>query len=121
MNLNLTLLVQALHFFIAYMLIERLLFKPVLKAMNDDEEQLHTLRVELEAEKTTMQEIKHTKEIKWQECRAYFALHRPVHELPARFVTEQSASIKPVVTSPSVLENAKRSIVSTVVNKAKEA
>ncbi len=120
MNLNLTLLVQAFNFFIAYMLIDRLFFDPVLKNIQEDTDRVMGLQAALESEKVSLQQSKSTMEIRWQECRSYFFKHRPLKEFTDSFITEAAMPLHLKKLNYRALETAKDKIVSSLVTKLRE-
>lgn len=97
-SLNATLIVQAIHFFIAYLILRFLLFRPALALMNKERssiEQLHYTIAQTK-EHVTKQQIVLCQE--WEACRNFFVQNRPLIEHPDRFVF-RSITPSPTYTS----------------------
>lgn len=116
MTLNLTLLVQAIHFFIAYVLINRLLLKPALKVITDEKEKRDLLQARLEQEKMNVDRARKVMGNRWGECRAYFAHHRPLKEFYSLLV---DTTVPLTLEKPSSKEinRLKQELVSVLVSR----
>mgnify|MGYP000535338404 CR=1 FL=1 len=63
MNINLTLIAQGIHFFIAYILVRKLLFEPVSKLIENEQaiqKKLHQIRRSIESQVSAAEETKRT-------------------------------------------------------------
>lgn len=88
--INLTLIVQIVHFLIAYVLISKFFLKPGYDAVKSDENRLRQIRslIEEEQQQVAAKELK--KRSRWQACQQYFYKNRPV-------VETQRAGLVPLV------------------------
>lgn len=75
--LNLTLIVQMVHFIGAYMLITRYLLKPGYEAVKADEESLHQLRTSIVHEQEKIAQGSLHKYEQWRLCQQKFMVNRP--------------------------------------------
>lgn len=79
MNLNATLLVQGIHFLIAYGTIRFLFLKPVLRELNQEKQELDGLESVLTGNKEAYEKERMIAHTIAHEQHAYFAAHTPQH------------------------------------------
>ncbi len=78
MNLNATIVVQALNFFITFWIVRFLLIKPVMAALSADQKVINDLQSSIESSKQHITCTMVQRERMWDSARDVF-----VHELPA--------------------------------------
>ncbi len=80
LTINLTLIVQIVHFLIAYVLISKFFLRPGYEAVKSDENRLRQIRslIEEEQQHVAAKELK--KRSRWQACQQYFHKNRPIVE-----------------------------------------
>ena len=81
MEINITLFIQGINFYIAYILFKVMLFKPALAVLDDQQANKQSLLAEIESRKETYALAHDAKDQQWHECQNYFAHHRPVIKL----------------------------------------
>jgi hypothetical protein len=77
MNINLTLVVQLVHFLIAYWIIRALLVRPTVGAVSIEREEHAHLKNALEIGKRIVAEREREKVRRWEQCQALFAKSIP--------------------------------------------
>jgi hypothetical protein len=77
MNVNATLLVQMLNFFIVYLMLRRLLFKPVVAIIQHEESQEKALHDIIDQQKKSLDIQEKERQRNWYVCQEYFANHQP--------------------------------------------
>jgi hypothetical protein len=77
MNLNLTLFVQMGNFFIAYLLISKMLLKPGLAVLQASDARRQQLRTYVMEEQERLLVNKNHKLELWRACQRYFKTHQP--------------------------------------------
>ncbi len=80
MQINLTIVVQMIHFLFAYLILSKFFLRPGYDALKEDDERLHNLRSVLIQEQEILAQKKEYKRSRWQICQNYFYKHRPVFE-----------------------------------------
>lgn len=100
-SLNATLIVQAIHFFIAYLILRFLLFRPALALINKERSAIEQVHYTIGQTKEHLTEQQLVLREEWQACRDFFAQNRPLIEHPDRFVFR---SITPAPTYTSLPE-----------------
>jgi len=76
-SVNFTLVFQAINFLIAYIMIRKLLLRPVVEALHEDERQYgqHVEMIEVQRERVR---VKNSEiEDRWKECQHEFKEHEP--------------------------------------------
>ncbi len=91
-SLNLTLLVQMVHFIGAYQFITRYFLKPGYKAIKEDDERAHQIRTSILYQQNASAERSLYKDEQWRACQEQFMLNRPVLDtiLPPKASSEPS-------------------------------
>ncbi|MBA3954621.1 hypothetical protein H0X48_04870 [Candidatus Dependentiae bacterium] len=93
MTVNLTLVLQAFHFFIAYGIVSRLVLKPALRLIEKEKAVTATLLDEILAQQALLITKQEHKRESWQRCQQYFNENKPLLEqVPTRL--ELSVSIE---------------------------
>lgn len=109
-DINVTLLIQAVHFAIAYLLIRTFILKPILQVIYQ-KERAHNDIISLlnrRKEQVTLQEQE--KKQQWRNCQKYFALHTPDlhHPLLHVYRLPSSAIVQPTFTASEIKEQTKK-------------
>ena len=97
MNVNATLIVQAINFGIAYMVISRYFLRPALELIETDEKNQKHLRHLLVTEQTNLGQLKQHKKELWVNFQNYFNLTKPAvfYLFPHKFFTSVANYPKP--------------------------
>ena len=77
LTLNLTLVVQMAHFFIAYLLIAKFFLSPGYEAVKSDDDRIRQLTALIVDEQEKLAEKQEYKRSRWQQCQNYFYQNRP--------------------------------------------
>ena len=77
MNINATFFIQLFHFFIAYIILDRLLLRPWFSIIQDDEQTKATLNVSLDEARQQVHEKELLKQRLWEEARHTFSKATP--------------------------------------------
>ena len=77
MNVNATLIVQMFNFFIVYLMLRRLLFKPVVAIIQHEEAQKKALHDIIAQQKKSLDIQEKERQRHWYACQEYFATHQP--------------------------------------------
>ena len=77
MNINITLIIQGCNFFIAYMLIRFLLFKPVFAFIKKEWDERDGLNAQITEGKKSVEEKAIISDKQWGQCRNYFSKYAP--------------------------------------------
>jgi len=77
MNINITLIIQAGNFFIAYLLIRFLLFKPVVAFLKKEWDEKNILHTDIVDGKKSIADKTMISDQQWLGCRHYFSDHAP--------------------------------------------
>jgi len=77
MNINATLIVQACNFFIAYVILRMLFFKPVVAALRQDQAHLDGLVGQLTEKRKLLLALEHSRQEQWQQVQQEFSSHVP--------------------------------------------
>ncbi len=112
MNINATIFVQAFNFFVAYILLRILLFKPVYAAIRHDEAVEQALVDGIARSKKKLEQKEREREQQWQECRRYCAESQP-RVLGAELFFRD---ITPMVVYPSISDEQVAQAVQEVVH-----
>lgn len=77
LKLNSTLIVQAVHFFIAYCVIRWVIFKPAVAVVMHEDALFTSLRSDVAERQSTIEQKNHELATHWSSCKLYFARHAP--------------------------------------------
>jgi F0F1-type ATP synthase membrane subunit b/b' len=92
MNINATIFVQAINFFIVYCLLRSFLFKPVISIIDSGHaEDLKLLGIIAQQKKDIAIQEKELDDY-WQTCREYFQAHRPSLQQSRQINVENSSA-----------------------------
>ncbi len=102
--INITLLFQVIHFFIAYLIIRGLILKPVLTIIQQEKSVRETLLSSLQQIKERIAINEQERLNIWMRCKNYFAAHNPSREKFTRHKPVPTVSLIPL-DSATVQEN----------------
>ena len=94
MNINFTLVVQLINFFIAYILIERLLLRPAVAIIREEDEERFKLQNLVAFNKERLEQKEFDKQQEWRSLQEIFAKSIP------RTITPELEVIKQVMIEP---------------------
>lgn len=115
LNIELTLLIQAINFFVTYKILDYLLVRPATTFILQDKKTVETLEKKIFDEKETLHRYEEEKKEKWHECKAYFKSTSPVG-IPETVVSlVESASIEPAEISQTSLRKMKTEISDALI------
>lgn len=77
MNINFTLIIQVCNFFIAYILLRRFFFRPVIGIITEEEIAKSTIYTAIEEQRQFLQSQREIGQKQWNDCRTYFMNRRP--------------------------------------------
>lgn len=77
MNVNITLCVQCLNFFITYLFLRYALFKPVIKIILNEESQNAQIQYEIAQQQACIAEQFHLRQLHWQEFETHCQFNKP--------------------------------------------
>ncbi len=77
MYINATLLVQILHFLIAYIILRTLFFGPALRELEAEKRERVLLEDGIQAVRLALEKKQSTREAQWQEVRRFYIINRP--------------------------------------------
>ena len=77
MNINATVIVQAINFFIVYVLLRFFLFKPAVAMLDSENSEEETLLGMINQQKKSIEIQEKERQRYWYACREYFKMHRP--------------------------------------------
>ena len=76
-QINLSLFVQVFNFFIAYVILERLLIRPAIEEIKQENIDMLKIQKNLETEKMLFEQIKKARENQWPVCKEYLREKSP--------------------------------------------
>jgi hypothetical protein len=77
MNVNATVFVQALNFFITYVMLRHFLFRPTVAIIEHEHAQEAALRDIIEQQKKSLEIQEKERQRHWYICQEYFNIHQP--------------------------------------------
>ncbi len=84
--INGTLIVQAINFFIGYLLLRFLLLKPVVTAVQEGEQEEIAVRTDIKKAQEALVVREEEKQKEWRKCQQFFMQHVPTIDDPHLFV-----------------------------------
>lgn len=115
MNINMTLIIQAIHFCIVYCMVRYFLFRPVIAIIEHKNAQQDALNAIIDQQKKSLAIQEKERQNNWTICREYFSLHQPdlFHQKQSFFdekeyeiPTVDSSSIEPITATATQLSSA---------------
>jgi hypothetical protein len=94
MNFNITFFIQAFHFFIAYIILTRILLKPAVSLFAQEKKHQDRLMQEIAHERMRLTDAQEDKHKRWLYCQRSFKEHAPTLDVSTS-TTEYKAIEKP--------------------------
>jgi len=91
MELNATIVVQAVNFFIVYWMLRRFLFKPVVAIIEHEEAQEIAMLDIIDQQQKSLEIQEKERQRHWYICQEYFTLHQP--QLPRKTLLDENDEI----------------------------
>jgi len=117
MNINLTLIVQGINFFIAYGIMRIFLLKPAVQAIQDEEAQQAKLNTVIRQQEQSMAIKGGERQRYWQVCRDYFKDNKPIIDQSLLLINKIPEIFVPVVPAGLVdklVEETQRTLVEKI-------
>jgi len=102
MNINITLIVQAVNFFIAYHIMRTFLLKPAVQVIQDEQAQQTKLNTVIRQQEQSITTKEGERQKYWQTCRDYFKDNKPFIDQAILFIKEIPEVSVPVVSDDLV-------------------
>ena len=80
MNVNITLLLQCINFFITYLFLRYVLFKPAIKIILHEEDLSAKTQHEIAQQEASIAEQFHIRQLSWQEFKKHCQFNKPIQE-----------------------------------------
>ena len=96
MNINATVFIQALNFFIVYWMLRLFLFKPVIRIIEHEEAQEHAMLNIIDQQKKSLAIQEKERQRHWYICQEYYLQNQPYtsqETLPLSDITECSTQL----------------------------
>ena len=116
-SFNATLLLQAVHFIIAYGIVRYLLLKPIIAAIYSEDSLAESLQESLQDRKAAIEEKHRELLAQWEICKRYFSTHAPLlvsKHIPLKIVIEGPLASKDKQTQQREIASLAQQIVSGV-------
>lgn len=108
MNLNATLIIQAINFFVAYILLRSLLLKPAVAAVQQERAQSGELREAIDHNHTLIDQKGDERNQQWEECHQMYTESKPAVEEQELYVFKQ---LSPDVEYPEISQEVVEQLV----------
>ena len=118
MTINFTLIIQFVHFFIAYLIISKIFLKPAIAVIQEEEKRENQLLSFAESEKLAIKEKEAYKDLLWRKSHKQFDAGKPDLEEAAKLFVSWKTP-KSLSISKEEITKTKSSLVDFVVNKVK--
>lgn len=116
--INATLVAQAVHFSIAFILIKYFLFKPVFAQIEQEDKLQESLIATVQSHQQTVANKEQELTSQWYALRTYFAAHLPV--IKTTHVSEhKDVQIELPTINPAAADAAIKTATSQIINKVK--
>jgi len=115
MNINMTLIIQAVHFCIVYWMVRYFLFKPVIAIIERKNATQDALNAIINQQKKSLEIQEKERHGNWASCREYFSLHQPqllhqeqpfLDEIEYETPMPSSSAAEPIATIATQLSSA---------------
>ena len=115
MTINLTILIQAIHFFIAYLIISKILLKPAISIIQEDQEERNKLLVFIKAKESEIKSKDFLRKSLWQNSLIQFHSGKPI--LEKLKIADPWKTPKPLAISPDIVLKIKKDLTAFIVDK----
>lgn len=86
MNVNATLVIQAINFSIAYILLRTFLFKPAVAIIQHENKEQESVKIVIAQQEQSLVLKENERQKNWHNCCVYFKKNRPSVDAPQLFV-----------------------------------
>ena len=86
MNINATLVIQAINFFIFYMVFSKFLLKPAIAIIRHDEQEQESVKNVISQQEQSLMLKEKERQKHWHNCRVHFKKNRPPIDMPQWFI-----------------------------------
>lgn len=86
MNVNATLVIQAINFAIAYIVLRTFLFKPAIAVIQHEQEEQEAIKNVIGQQEQSIELKEKERQKHWQLCRSYFVKNRPPVDVPSLYI-----------------------------------
>lgn len=113
MFIDATIIVQAIHFFIAYVILRTLFFRPALQELEMQKAEKQGLEDRIQYTKMVLEKKQHIRDEQWHETREFFDQNKPqVEEIDLFFFRD----ITPELKAPHISESESDILVNQASN-----
>jgi len=77
MNINFTIIIQVINFFIGFLLLKHLLFKPALQYLQSEDKKKNNMTKKISDQQELLSIKIETKNVNWKQCQQYFSKNTP--------------------------------------------
>jgi len=117
-TINITLIVQIIHFLIAYQLISRLVLKPGLALVRQEQNEKKQALQRVAAEQAIAAQKQETKRQRWRLCQYYFSEHKPSQVSFVRTRMNVARNVQPDLLNKQQISELAHTIVTALKPKA---
>jgi len=118
MKVNFTIFVQAINFFVAWFILNRLLFKPAIKFLKGEELKEKSLSDNIHTKQTELDSKREEKQKTWEKYQAYFSKNCPVVEPQGLYKIEDLQKEPEIIDlSKQEIDNLKQHMERTLVER----
>ncbi len=104
MNINVTLVIQAINFFIAYWIMRIFLFKPALREIQGEQMQQAKLNTIIRQQEQSITIKEDERQKHWQACRNYFRDNKPFIDLKKLVIKEEIPEVPLPIVSKELVD-----------------
>ena len=101
LDINATLIVQSFNIFVAYVLLRKLLFKPAIQALQQEQQEREHLKSLVSQREDTLAKTEEKKQCAWQEHQALFSQSSP----PVRQAQVMPSHVEPMQQPVELTDN----------------
>ena len=120
MNINATLLVQALNFFIAYLLFRYILLGPAYAEIEQDEQERHSLHERIEQDKEAIERERQSGRHAWDSFRSFCRTFLPTIEMVPSFFKTMLPQLHMKEPREELKRDIKKQLTAKIVSYARE-
>lgn len=117
MTINFTIFIQFIHFFFAFIILKKLVLKPSVDIIEQEDEIKKNLLNRLNEEESILHKKEELKERLWQDSRHQFAINTPDIFAKQEIVSFKLEPVKSLKISDQDLDNIVKNMTNLVVDK----
>lgn len=118
MTINFTLIIQFLHFFIAYLIISRILLKPAIAIIQQEKKTENQLLLFAQSEELAIKEKKAYQDVLWKNAFNEFSVNKPDLEKEQKNIIAWRTP-KPISISKEEILKTKNKLIDFVVSRVR--